>query len=181
MSESNIRLHGNGFIQIDVRQHVRMHVWTPWTLVNAQKVHTPIHNHTFSFRSQIVKGTLRNQPYRVRFCERYQSTHDVYLAVSRSGQDTRLALSSEWHVQARESDAVLDWSAGETYAFDAGEFHQSIPLTPVVITLMMKTSRDAAFGPFVLAPHDVEPDNDFNRYQHSEETLHREVMAALLA
>lgn len=46
------RVHGNGFIQLDVTPRTRLHFWSPE--IPRQKVATPIHDHVFGFVSYVI-------------------------------------------------------------------------------------------------------------------------------
>ncbi len=56
------RVHGNGFIQLDLTDRTRLHVWHP--SVPRQKVATQIHDHVFSFESCCIVGRLINVVYK---------------------------------------------------------------------------------------------------------------------
>ena len=55
------RLHGNGFIQLDLNGKDRLHVWHPD--LPKQEFPTPIHDHKFSFKSHILYGELTHIEY----------------------------------------------------------------------------------------------------------------------
>jgi hypothetical protein len=46
------RVHGNGFIQVDLTADTRLHVWGD-KRIPRQNVYTPIHDHVFGFESTI--------------------------------------------------------------------------------------------------------------------------------
>ena len=169
------RLHGNGFIQWDIDRDTRLHVWSNRFVPMAQAIRTPIHDHTFSFESHVIKGLLYNKVYRLVGGDRYK----VYRAVTRHGEDTRL-VSDGMRVDLIEQGGQAVHS-GERYTFPAGMFHESIPMTDPVITVMRKTDKQVTAAPHVLVPAEMEPDNDFDRYQYSAETLTVAVFQALAA
>jgi hypothetical protein len=169
----NIRLHGNGFIQVDIDPDTRLHVWWPKALPKAQHSPTPIHNHTYSFSSHVVKGHLTNLEYRLFPGDDYR----VLRAVTRDGQDTRLdegGMTTSAGVKTYRT-----YGPGDTYEWAAGAFHESRPATEIVITVMRKTAVGAAIGPHVLCPKHVEPDNVFNRYTYAPDLLENLVLKAL--
>ena len=51
------RVHGNGFIQLDLTDRRRLHVWGDHRIPR-QSVPSTIHDHTFSFKSTIILGQL---------------------------------------------------------------------------------------------------------------------------
>jgi hypothetical protein len=168
----NTRLHGNGFIQVDIGPDLRLHVWSK-KAPQAQNVYTPIHNHSFSFLSRIIKGRLMNKVYQT--CP--GQSHKVYVAITRDHQDTRLEACGLTSGVLLETDHIYE--AGADYSFPAGEFHESVPLENPTVTIMRKVAKHHLILPLVLVPRDIEPDNDFNRYRHGEEALDKIVMEAL--
>lgn len=167
----NIRVHGNGYIQLDLGP-LRLHVWADG--IPRQKVPTLIHNHTYSYQSTIVGGVLQHQVYRL---DTAGTAYRLYKAESTKGQDTRLLWTKE-EVGARPID-TFSFPAGSSYDFAAGEFHTATPLWLPTITLMQKTKEGVAHGPIVLCPRDQEPDNTFDRYQMDEVELWGIVVKAL--
>ena len=47
------RVHGNGFIQVDLTHDTRLHVWGD-KRIPRQNTYTPIHDHVFGFKSHLV-------------------------------------------------------------------------------------------------------------------------------
>jgi len=169
-------MHGNGFIQVDIAPDVRMHVWDVWPDFPAQKVRTPIHNHTFSFTSRVIKGCLHNRIFRLVRGKEYR----FYQTIRGQLQQTELSPVDFTTSIEVIREQIID--SGSTYQFPAGMFHESIPLDSPTITVMTITEQGAAGpGPFVLVPPNIEPDNDFNRYQYSEDELDALVLKALKA
>lgn len=173
-SHSVPRLHGNGFIQWDLGAGARLHVWSKRFVPTAQKVPTPIHDHTFSFESRVLKGMLYNKAYRLIGGADYR----VFRAVPHKGEDTRLIGDDAMWVGVREHGSQIV-GAGVSYTFPAGMFHESIPMTDPVITVMRKTDEGAAIGRHVLVPVGTEPDNDFDRYQYDTAQLIEAVVLAI--
>lgn len=46
-TEAKPRVHPNGFIQLDISETDRLHVWHP-SLPYRQKTFSPVHNHIFA-------------------------------------------------------------------------------------------------------------------------------------
>ncbi len=162
------RVHGNGFIQLDISKEVRLHIFGDERIPH-QKVSTQLHDHTFGFISQILSGTLENVRYSVK--EDPKGNFKVYKAFVRDKEDTVLRDTSG-RVCVEESKREI-LKAGDSYSMVAGEFHESMPHGRVV-TIITKDSLTLSQGgnsPTVLVPVGQEPDNDFNRYSLPPEEL----------
>lgn len=163
---STTRLHGNGFIQVDIAPNLRLDVWAEELAGLAQKISTPIHDHRFSFRSTVLLGRLRHTVYQV--APRFRTfpppvmTHQLWEARPRQGEDTVLQPTGSYvNLSVQE---VLEIPAGQTYEFRALWFHRSDPLTPTVVTLLTKTGVVPGAVGRVAVPLGVVPDNEFIRY-----------------
>ncbi len=73
----NIRVHGNGFIQIDISSLTRVHVFGH-PLIPRQLTPTPIHDHRFGFHSMVLAGCLVNVDWKFHNVGR-PHTHAVCL------------------------------------------------------------------------------------------------------
>jgi hypothetical protein len=159
------RVHGNGFIQLDLSPNVRLHVWGH-RAIPRQTVETPIHNHQFSFTSLVLKGTMVNQKYFASVTNHLlgEATHHVYTARVREGEDTILVDSGQTAVLYTDNQDIV--SAGDHYSMTKGEIHESI-VKELTVTVIMKVGKSLAQGglqPTVYVPLGITPDNDFNRY-----------------
>src|SRR5665213_567737 len=56
------RVHGNGFIQLDVDPVTRIHFWGHHEIPRAKPM-TPVHDHVFDFTSAVTKGWVLNINY----------------------------------------------------------------------------------------------------------------------
>lgn len=162
---SGIRLHGNGFIQIDMPDKTRLHIWDPSLLARAQSVSTQIHDHRFSFESESIFGVLIHQPY----VEKYDGVrYDVYHPRMRHDEDTTLEDSGlDISIEPLLPQSI---SRGERYQFEFGEFHET-RYDDLAITLMTKTHVSKRWTPRVLCRQEQNPDNSFDRYQYSDKIL----------
>lgn len=162
------RVHGNGFVQLDLTVRRRLHVWgdhrTP-----RQTIPSQIHDHTFSFKSEIIVGQLVHRTIQV--LRDGAGAYDLYRAVVNHGEDTRLEKQ-----QGRVLAQIINESlirAGQTYSFQATRFHETIAPWPCV-TVIEKDGPTLSQGgpaPRVLVPAGLEPDNSFDRYQTPAELL----------
>lgn len=161
----SIRMHGNGFIQLDLPDDHRLHIWHQ-ALGAAQESPTPIHDHTFDFHSKIVGGTLINIVYGVSSYGRH--THSIYEAVTRERQDTKLVPTAMGGTPYIETMCAFE--RGETYRSVAGMFHATA-FVGYAITVIKKGPRNLGMSPRVLVPKGKEPDNLFTRFTYGEKLL----------
>lgn len=182
------RLHGNGFIQLDITDRTRLQIW-PFPEIGKQQVSTQIHNHVFGFTSEILLGRTLNVDYEVldTMWSRLPATHEAYEAVPRAGSDTELQPIGR-HVSVRVKNVQL-LSAGDIYSFPPFAFHEHLPTRELVATVMTKTlsvctariggafydltepSLNQILRPQVLVPEGVRPDNEFDRHDVNENDL----------
>ncbi len=164
------RVHGNGFIQLDLTDRLRLHVWGQPTIPR-QKVASPVHDHIFSFKSMCHVGRLLN----VRWDpvpSLISGTYRLWQAQpAESGHDTRLVMMDEppvylVHEFTRE---VTHGSGYHVYAF---KFHETVAMEPS-ITIIEKdggtlVQDPGGYRPKVCVPVGVEPDNEFSRDNHDQ-------------
>lgn len=152
------RVHGNGFIQLDLEKGSRLHIWGHPALPR-QKVDTGIHDHRFGFRSRVIVGRVVNAMWRTVEVDS-EPTHKIYVPKPSKTENTTLQDSGEV-VRARiyHSETVL---AGESYVMHPRMFHETFTDRPSA-TLMTKTVEDHEHMARVLVPMGLEPDNDFHR------------------
>lgn len=160
---SGIRVHGNGFIQIDLPDNKRVNVWGH-PAIPRQNVATQLHDHRFDFYSFVLRGAMVNATYQaspVREQLRLPPTHDVYTPQAREGEDTVLVPFGE-PLRLRPYHAQVV-PAGESYRLPAGMIHETFVNQPTA-TLMLK--GDVRPIPVrVFCPIGKKPDNDFVRHQ----------------
>lgn len=159
------RVHGNGFIQLDLEPGQRLHIWGHRDLPR-QVVDTGIHDHVFNFTSTCIVGRVINIHYGITWPADNPdvTTHRVYQPVSREGEDTELQSTlSHCKPYVREMRLI---NRGEHYNHPAYEFHETITDRPSA-TVMVKAAPviGAAARPRarVLVPLGHEPDNAFDR------------------
>ena len=174
------RVHGNGFVQLDLSASVRLHVWGD-SRIPRQKTDTPIHNHTFGFTSYVLKGAIEQRVYRVSEDGFYEKVYQPHLATVRHGEDTVLAPVGEKVGLGLDCQATRIVRAGESYAMQAGEIHESRPLEPSV-TIIVKDGpslSQCGLPPLVYVRDGIEPDNAFDRYATPQELLWEIIEAAI--
>lgn len=170
------RVHGNGFVQLDLSDTLRMHVWGD-ARVRPQLIPSTIHDHTFSFSSQIVRGQLVHREMNAHYDPR--GAYRMYRALTSSGEDRRLraAGSPSNRFNTLVFKEVL-LTEGSTYEFEAGRFHETLAPWSCV-TVIEKTETGVDSAPRVLVPHNLSPDETFDRYQMDVDLLWQIVFDAL--
>lgn len=162
--DSPPRVHPNGFIQLDLTENLRLHVWHP-SLPYRQRTYHPIHDHVFGLISNVYSGRLIHvqygtepDPFGSHIIWNVQAIEGGEESVLRPRDSQRLRLY-ELH-----TDVI---QPGEEYSFGAWAFHETLANEPT-LTIMEKfgnTLRTGvnSHGASVLVPYGVEPDNDFQR------------------
>ncbi len=161
----DLRVHENGFIQVDLGETHRLHVWSP--LIPRQKVSTQIHDHRFDFESKCLVGLIFHHEYGVAFRE--NGPLQTYIWESPEG----LVPTENGRCFADEL-RVIPVNEGETYQFDAKEFHETT-YNKLSVTLMRKIRTWPAHSPRVLCQVGLTPDNSFNRYDYGHHLATRKV------
>ena len=177
----DVRLHGNGFIQVNLVRNAgrtevdpskRLHIW-PYPKLQAQSVGTPIHTHTFGFISTVLMGRLFNIVYDNDIMK--AKTHEIYVVDRGTGkdEDTKLipyGADRPVHVGLRQK-YIQAVEAYHNYTCLPMEVHETVP-DGLTMTLMTKTpAMKGVAGPFVYCPLKYKPDNKFNRYDTPKDTL----------
>ncbi len=171
--KDTLRVHGNGFIQIDLEPGLRFHVWDE--SIPRQAIQTPIHDHRFSFISRILMGELINISYEaIPIPPEPQASreggwylkpvaHRLHTPVPGDREDTKLVPvdESEYFMEVQSRGSYLE---GQEYSFEARDFHET-QHQGLTATLMRKTSEIPDHRVRVACPVDLEPDNIFNRYE----------------
>jgi hypothetical protein len=158
------RVHGNGFVQLDLPDGRRLHVWDDG--VPRQAVSSSVHDHAFGFTSHVICGILVNVVYEV--VPDPHGLFDVYAPMRRSGtEDTKLVSTGE-RVNLSTTE-VQTLPTGKTYSFPPLVFHDTDHIGTTA-TILTKTARRNV-DPHVLVPHGVKPDNEFDRDSFDPELL----------
>jgi len=153
--------HENGFIQLSVGEHARLHVW-PDIKLQKQRTDSPLHDHTFSFRSWILLGALDNiHVQALPLAMELNSTpcYEIYQVTTRGA----LLPTDTFCIPRVLSHQHM--VAGSVYEFLAGEFHES-RWRGLSCSLMIKTKimgRDDRAYARVLCHAGEDPDNEFDR------------------
>ena len=175
------RVHGNGFVQLDLNEAGtrRLHVWHE--RVPRQAVATPVHDHVFDLRSVVLCGQLVHEILSCHASPDGEGTHVAYRAIRQGGTENTVLVPEGGfpHRVTLEVEQKLILGAGSVYTFPAGELHQTghIGLTA---TVMDKVNAPEDYGsPRVLVPVGSEPDNEFHRDAHDADELWALIQLAL--
>ncbi len=170
------RVHGNGFVQLDLTSRRRLHVWGD-PRIPRQTVPSQIHDHTFSFKSTIMAGQLVHRAISVT--KDPAGGYDLYQAVVNHGEDTRLVKQTGRVAATITLESLI--TVGQTYSFQAGRFHETLApwLCVSVIEKDGPTLSQGGPSPRVLVPATLGPDNTFDRYQTEPDALWRIIFEAL--
>lgn len=163
------RVHGNGFIQLDLNDEgtKRLHIWDD--SVPRQEVATPIHDHVFALRSNVILGTLVHEELEPLEDWDY-GTHRIYRARQEERTQNTILVPDKGLVQLTVVQHLV-LGAGSIYTFPAGKLHQTDHYG-LTATVMDKLHAPEDYGrPRVLVPKDSSPDNKFRRDEQDEDLL----------
>ena len=147
-----LRWHGNGFIQVHLSDLERIHIWTRRfqpTVKNAQ-----IHDHRFGFVSKVLYGTLENAVFDLDYNDK--GAYKIWMCKHGAEKSQGLSLDgcADLKLQGRHTVKV-----GQTYEMHAATFHRSTPLTPLVVTHMVRGESFPHKAARVGCLRDAAPDN----------------------
>jgi hypothetical protein len=170
------RVHGNGFVQLDLDDRTRLHVWGDHRIPR-QSVASPIHNHVFGFESRVFVGTLLN----LRFRLDEGGTHVVHEArPPREGEGDRTLLApidgpNRVRPRIGAIEVVRAGDIGQTYSMRPFDFHVSLAYE-LAVSVIWKDGDTLAQNPTghrpqVLVRKGQRADNDFDRHGYDPELL----------
>lgn len=178
-----IRVHGNGFVQIQVNEDSRIHVWSP--LITKQVVYTGIHDHRADFVSSVWYGVIYNRWYTPNIIEKHKRPADalykVYEAVptNRGLQDenTLLVSTNSWVIGGM-NPVTETYQLGTSYFMPRYDFHETI-VKRLAITNIFKFNSDKVHIPRVLVKVEEQSSNEFDRQGTSEDQLWSSVLGVV--
>lgn len=180
------RLHQNGFIQLDLqpagdptRGHSgafrRLHVF-PWPKLQAQVSPSPIHDHVFDMRSDVLLGEIVQTMIQSDLQHNSHPTHEVWIPHYEAASESTLVRTGVF-VRHRYNTHIRV-GAGSSYTQGAHTFHETQWEGPAM-TVMTKTHVNDGFDCRVLVPIGQEPDNEFRRDSISPTVLWTAIENAL--
>lgn len=157
--EGTPRVHGNGFIQLDVAPDTRLHVWGHRDIPR-QSSYTGIHDHVFGFRSKVVVGRVFQVKYS-RCPKAFGKMYRIFTPMTREGEDTVLVPADAPLIRLDHAHIRMV-EQGSYYTMQPGEVHETVS-DGWAATIMTKTRRRPHAVARVFVPEGRAPDNDFNR------------------
>jgi hypothetical protein len=155
------RVHGNGFVQLDLTDKFRLNIWGHCDIPR-QKIGTQIHDHRFAFRSRVLLGQLGNLRWRYTQTSRFGS-HEIYHARPRVGEDTELIPTGDC-VDLFNDGKPEVYGPGDTYFMNIAELHESVVMG-LAVTLIEKINVAPQHEPRIFVERGKQPDNDFVRHE----------------
>lgn len=163
------RVHPNGFLQLNLVSSggTRLHIWHPD--LPKQSVRTAVHDHVFDMESTVKKGVLDQAELHYTLEHNGNPTAEIYMAHYTEKSQSKLEPTGVLvHLGSHRTIRV---PVGESYTQSAFTFHESVPVTDIVVTIMTKTRVFSSYQPRVLVPIGETPDNSFHRENASEQSL----------
>lgn len=156
------RVHPNGFIQLDMSELQRIHVWHP-RLPYRQRTYHPVHDHAFAFTSMVHSGRLVNVQYDIA-SDDLRGAHYVAEAEGIGPSESVLRPVEPgrfYKLSARSPAAIVQ--PGERYHMDAGVLHETLSNEPTLTVMRKDYPGTPLWKPRVMVPRGVAPDNEFRR------------------
>lgn len=164
-----LRVHPNRFIQLDLNETNRLHVWHP-NLGPCQKTFHAVHDHIFDLQSTVYKGRLIHVEYELYYPPVYHDnpgTHQRWEAECIGGSETILKKTTDTpcHLVHKETTVIQPYVG---YIFPAYKFHEALANEPTM-TIMTKYGKAEMHGgancqgASIMVPVGVTPDNTFRR------------------
>lgn len=175
LGDARPRVHPNGFVQLDLGDGMRLHVWPEDPHHFVPVAPHPVHDHVFDMESTVVRGCLIQTVYAPRLEHGGKPSHEVLTANYHSATDSSLVRSGCGVSLGPVSQ--LEVHPGETYRQPAFTFHETRQ-QGLTVTLMQQ--RDIKPGTCrVLLPLGAEPLARFDRHAWPESELWDFIAAAL--
>ena len=171
------RVHNNGFIQLDLSQRRRLHVWHFDIPENPENA--PFHDHVFGFRSWALVGKLTNIIYELDFNKR---DFEIYTPRITKGCDSALEPTGKFcGIKPKTTNVIAPKGNSDnlpdSYGIEPFEFHGTFVSEPTV-TVIDKTAPTLAQNPTgprprVLMPVGNKPNSSYSQYSINPEELWR--------
>lgn len=165
MLRAEPRFHGNGFIQLQLNDRTRLHIWHP-KLPPIPDHNATIHDHVWDMESVVLLGSLTHYTYDVREPELLDKILvDMYSvgAADKQGVGDMLGFR-----QALIKTGAYSMAERSVYQFPAHRFHASVAhwlpeeQAPLVATLMTKQTPRGKTSPRIVCPSGATPVDAFD-------------------
>lgn len=177
--KEKITLHGLGFVQVQLPEGQRIHVWHPELPRRHCFEHSSIHNHRFSFRSTVLVGEQINIPVDVLDPQGDASDYMLYLHEGARTAKGGRPWSPDRRVSLVES-APFTIVPGMSYMVEQYEFHRTRSGGDGKVATLLKKLSEGNDGAHSSCRVGVTPDADFDRFQWSPSRLW-EIVSDVLA
>ena len=171
----NIRVHPNGFIQLDLEDGYRLHFFLD-DAAYERFPHTPIHTHAFVLESRVLLGEVTNIEFEVR--EDPQGSLSVYTAQNMESPLEK-RVGKTYSISGKKEQVV---GIGEEYRVRVGIFHESLHKgDTVTVVRKIKEGMDVSMSCEidVLCKKEQEPSEAYDRKDIPEAVLWSKVGAVL--
>lgn len=171
--KSSISLHGLGFIQVALGGNQRIHVWHPELPRRDCHRDSAVHNHRFSFTSQVLIGQQINHRMKLTDTVLHRTEEATHMTFLHEGPRSPTG-SRPWipdgPVKMRETgmDSILPGSSYNTAAY---EFHWTEPGGDGRVATLMTKTWEGKVGAHSTCKLGVDPHVEFDRYQWSDNRL----------
>ena len=163
-----LRLHGLGFLQLQLAGNRRLHVWHPDLPKRRCFEFSKVHNHRFSFTAEVLIGTQWNVRCLVESDPNGEWTK-YYHEGPRNEHGSR-----PWIPDGTVTitpGIVESIPAGSSYTSEMFEYHFTAVTGNPVVTLLTKREEDKSRGAHSTCHNCAEPDVDFNGSQLPQSRL----------
>ena len=171
------RVHGNGFIQVDLDPLHRLHLWD--ARIPRQSTDSSIHDHAFGFDSRTLQGTIVNVNLLPMFNRNLSirlghgwgnPTHNLYQVVrDKDTEETSLKSMRKRCWFAEQSTLLVGVKDG--YHMEPGQFHASFHLGTTVTVIKKDLTKPQYLGSLARVACRIgeRPDNSWVRDQPAPE------------
>lgn len=161
------RVHGNGFLQLDLTPTTRLHVWDEG--LPKQTLRTSIHDHLFGINSTVICGALLHTEFDIEAVPFKNANYNVFVAEAQEGtNNTILVPTGESVILHKVASSLM--LPGTSYYFPPFKFHDTDYRYGTTATIMEKVDKQQGQSR-VLVPLGGTPDNDFDREGFDPEEL----------
>lgn len=171
---SNVNVHGNGFIQIDLggSPETRIHIWDQKLKYMCQKVNTDHHNHRFGFVSLILHGQIEQHELMFSRVADEDFLSDAPRWTRWEADGNRTATGNRMLVERPGDFVLMNRTAlpqieGNFYIMPPVDYHHTELLSERAVTLLTKTVvlPEDEFQASIMCLKGSQPDQSYNRYQ----------------
>ena len=161
---ATIRVHGNGFLQIDENEKIRYHFWGHPDIPK-QSTQGLIHDHIFSFESEVLKGQITN----ITLTDLH---HGNEYEVHKASRGRLISTGQQTSLRVTKTETCWE---GMRYTLQAGEIHDTYVACPTVTKLrkLDHSFTGISEGARVFLPRGMKPDNSFDRFGFDQDKLRK--------